>query len=268
MMPSDCHLPSESKVSSSHAGRISAGGPPRERIPRCARLCQSLAFARRRFGVAALVAGMVVTAVAQEPAKKQAPVALDLLQENTQDYAQPEEPTLVTVEEAQYLMREGKGEPGGEEFVQAVGAIYAVAYGLQGLRASAGQPFQVAPLEALWWGSGERFEFLDEPRESWNWRVLIRVPAFVGEEDLRKVAPPNSMIRLKTLLEGPSVQVLHRGPYSEEPATIAAMTAFAEEHGYVPSAPHHEIYLTDPNRTPPEKMRTILRQPVKEASAE
>ncbi len=197
---------------------------------------------------------------------------LDLFKQHKEEYAKTKNPALVNIGKAQYLAIAGQGAPGGHEFVRAVGAIYAAAYGIKMKSKQAGRDYKVAPLEALWWGTKDEHDFLDEPRDTWNWKVLIRTPDFITKDQLREATTSAtkrgkdaavSDVRLESITEGKCVQVLHKGPYADEPATIAAMDAFANENNLVRNGYHHEIYLTDPNRTAPEKMRTILRQPVK-----
>ncbi len=135
-----------------------------------------------------------------------------------------------------------------------------------------GRDYTVCPLEGLWWGTKDPHDFLNEPKETWNWKLLIRTPDFITEKNLsaavsqmagQKKDADAEEIKLETIEEGRCVQILHVGPYSEESPTIATMLAFAKEKGLTRREPHHEIYLSDPNRTPPEELRTILRQPVK-----
>ena len=201
---------------------------------------------------------------------------LDLLKKHKEEYAKPKEPTIIKVAKAKYLALEGKGAPGGPEFVNGVGAMYGAAYSIKMKSKQAGRDYKVAPLEALWWGTKDEHNFFDEPRETWNWKLLIRTPDFITDKQLKEAVTAAasrgkdaavSRVRLETITEGRCVQVLHKGPYADEPATIAAMDAFAKQQSLVRNGHHHEIYLTDPNRTAPEKMRTILRQPVRAESS-
>ncbi len=212
-------------------------------------------------------------AFAEGSAKKMASSdTLDLQKQHKEEYVKPKKPTLIDVGKAQYLAIDGRGAPGGPEFTKSVGAIYGVAYGIKMKSKQAGSNYKVAPLEALWWGNKDEHYFMDEPRETWNWKLLIRTPDFITADQLReaiakaakrgKDASVND-VHLETMAEGQCVQMLHKGPYADEHATIAEMDAFAAEHKFVRNGYHHEIYLTDPNRTAPEKMRTILRQPIK-----
>jgi hypothetical protein len=192
---------------------------------------------------------------------------IDLYKLHKAEYVGPKEPVLVQVGPAKYLTAEGVGAPGGEKFQQAVGALYQVAYTTKMAKKFAGQDYKVCQLEGLWWG----IELMETP-DKWPWKLLIRVPDFISARDLKETAArlkekgkgePAVEVRLDTLKEGRCVQVLHTGPYANEPATVARMKALAESKGLAFVGPHHEIYLSDPRRVAPEKLRTILRMPVK-----
>ena len=189
---------------------------------------------------------------------------LDLYAANRSEYVTPKKPVLI------YLAIDGSGEPGSAGFQAAIGALYAVAFTLKMANKFGGRDYKVCGLEGLWWVSFGQ-SFLDAPRESWQWKLMIRTPDFITPEDLkqtieklRQKGKPAEVaeVKLERLDEGRSIQVLHVGPYSEEPATIAAMEEFAAVHGLIRNGHHHEIYLSDPRRVKPEKLRTILRQPV------
>ena len=192
---------------------------------------------------------------------------VDLYKLHKSEYVTPKEPALVETGAAKYLAVEGVGAPGGEKFQQAVGALYRMAYTMKMAKKFAGQDYKVCQLEGLWW-SIERMQ----PQDAWRWKLLIRVPDFISARDLKatlaalKEKGKDDLpveVRLETLQEGLCVQVLHTGPYADEPATMARMKAFAGGKGLSFIGPHHEIYLSDPRRVPPEKLRTILRMPVK-----
>ncbi|MGD0484895.1 MAG: GyrI-like domain-containing protein, partial [Gemmatimonadales bacterium] len=129
-----------------------------------------------------------------------------------------------------------------------------------------------AALEGLWWGPDRRAPFSVRSPSQWRWKVLIRTPAFVTAADLArakkallakgKVAEVGK-VRLETIREGRCVQMLHVGGYDKEPATLEAMLGFAAERDLAFRGVHHEIYLSDPRRTPPARLRTILRHPVR-----
>lgn len=166
---------------------------------------------------------------------------------------------------ARYLAIEGQGKPGSELFQAQIGALYGAAYTIKMTRKSAGHgDYKVCALEGL-------YSDVDNENHTMKWKLLIRVPDFVTERDLSdavaalkkkgKGAEADN-VRIEVLKEGKCVQVLHVGPYDQEPATIERMEAFAKENGRTLRGPHHEIYLSDPRRVPPERLRTILRFPL------
>ena len=195
---------------------------------------------------------------------------LDLHKEHKQEYVTPKTPKLVEVGPAKYLAIEGEGEPGGEVFQAKVKAMYGMAFTIKMTKKFAGQDYKVCHLEGLWWGEGKGAEFFELPRDQWRWKLLIRVPEFIGPDDLKQAretllkkgkGPEVIEVELETLAEGPCVQMLHVGPYSTEPETVEAMRRFAADNGLTLRGRHHEIYLSDPRRVAPERLRTILRQP-------
>jgi hypothetical protein len=204
------------------------------------------------------------------------PAKLDLHKEHKAEYAAPRKPVLLKVGPAKYLAIEGRGSPEGESFSAGVGALYAVAFTIKMTRKFAGLgDYKVCALEGLWWTDRLLRSPADlPPREEWQWRLLIRVPGFITAADLRRAqaslvrkgkAPEAPSVRLETIREGLCVQALHVGPYAEEPATIRAMEDLMKEEGLSFRGPHHEIYLSDPRRVPPARLRTILRHPARRA---
>ncbi len=197
---------------------------------------------------------------------------LNLVQAHRDEYAQPTAPTLVHVGPAQYLAVDGEGDPNGPGFQEAVGALYGAAYTIKMRKKRDGTDYAVAPLEGLWPPSAGLAPGLAEAKAGWSWTALIRTPDFVEAEDLeravaelerkKKGGPALRRVRLQRIEEGDCVQMLHVGPYATEPATVAAMHAFAQAQGRELRGRHHEIYLSDPRRTAPERLKTILRQPV------
>jgi hypothetical protein len=156
----------------------------------------------------------------------------------------------------------------------AVETLYAVAYALKFARKRDGSvpDYKVMPLEGLWWLDGE--PFTPGWKERLTWTLLIRQPVDVTaelvEEARRQVArkkkglPALDALRLESLSEGWCAQIMHLGPYADEEPTGRRLHASIAERGYTPRGKHHEVYLDDPRRTPPEKLRTVLRQPVTE----
>ncbi len=197
---------------------------------------------------------------------------LDLTKEYKTYYTAKKNPEVVEFDKAQFLVIEGKGAPGGEEFTAKVEALYSLAYGIKMPMKKEGKDFTVAKLEGLWWVESDK-PALEVPREEWKWKLLIRMPEFVTLKDVEKAKPDVirkkgielvNEIKFEKITEGKCVQIMHIGPYSTEPESLAKMKKLMGEENLVENSLHHEIYLSDPRRVPEEKMKTILRQPVKE----
>ena len=193
---------------------------------------------------------------------------LNLVQAHRAEYATPKSPALVRVEPAQYLAFDSEGDPNGPGFAEAIGALYGVAFTIKMRKKREGADYTVAPLEALW---SVPDVTAGEPGATWRWTALIRTPDFITGTDLETAfaelerkgkGPAVRRVRLEQLDEGDCVQVLHVGPYSAEKRTIEAMHAFAAAQGRPLRGRHHEIYISDPRRVLPERLKTILRQPV------
>jgi len=202
--------------------------------------------------------------------KSKGPV-LDLYKAHKAEYVAPKIPALIQTKPAKYLTITGQGAPGGESFQERVGALYNVAFTLKMAKKFAGKDYKVCHLEGLWWGDKEGQDFAAQPPDTWNWKLIIRVPDFIGAKDLKETVtslkekgkPPEvANVKLETLDEGQCVQMLHLGPYSKEGETVSQMKALAREKGLSCCGHQHEIYLSDPRRVPPERLRTILRLPV------
>lgn len=201
------------------------------------------------------------------PCKKK----LDLYQVYKGEYVTPRTPVIVKVGPAKYLSIEGQGAPGSKEFQDKIGALYNVTFTIKMAKKFAGQDYTVCKLEGLWWADGEEKEFLQTPKDQWRWKLMIRTPDFIRTKELQaavsklraKGKPAEvSSVGLETLKEGSCVQVLHIGPYDAEAATIGQMKELAIAKGLSFYGLHHEIYLSDPRRVAPAKLRTILRHPV------
>jgi hypothetical protein len=203
---------------------------------------------------------------------------IDLYKQHKDQYVTSKKPVLVTMDKATYLSICGRGAPGGPQFTEKIGALYGVAFTVKMTRKFAGlQDYVVSKLEAQYWLDGDSCDFANVPKDQWNWRMMIRTPSFVEQKDLddaaRKLiekgkAPSADQVKLESITEGLCVQMLHVGPYEEEGRSIGAMNAFAEQQGLALHGRHHEIYLSDPRRVPPEKLKTILRLPVKKKGKE
>ncbi len=196
---------------------------------------------------------------------------LDLTKMYKQFYTSSPEPNIVEVPEANFLVISGRGAPGGDAYQRGLEALYSMAYRVKFMAKAAGNDFIVGKLEGLWW-----FDSPDAgtkpPREDWNWKSMIRQPEFVTSE---MVDPARTEVHSKKKLdealevefeayaEGLSAQIMYVGPYAEEGPTITRLQTFIRENGYEMTGPHHEIYLNDPRKVPPEKLRTIIRQPIR-----
>jgi hypothetical protein len=180
---------------------------------------------------------------------------------------------LVDVPDLQFVMIDGQGDPAGEVFARASRWLFAVVYPIKRVaKERMGKRFVEPPLEGLWWAD-DRNDLIAGNRDKLKWRLMIVTADWVDEELFDQAAAKASerlgelpsSLRLERFAEGPSVQIMHLGPNSEEVATLARLhSQFLPAHGLVPNGYHHEIYLTDPNRVAPEKRRTVLRQPVRQ----
>jgi len=198
---------------------------------------------------------------------------IDLYKQHKDQYKAPKKPVLLTAHEAMYLAIDGRGEPGGDEFTDRIGALYGAAYTIKMTRKFAGwQDYVVCKLEALWWLDDNKQDFETAPPDLWNWKLMIRTPRIVKQQELDKAvsvliekgkSPRVREVGLETISEGSCVQMLHVGPYNKERETLAVMKEFTEEQGLQFHGWHHEIYLSDPRRVAPERLKTILRHPVR-----
>jgi hypothetical protein len=159
-------------------------------------------------------------------------VKLDLYRTHRAEYVAPKEPVLVRTKPAKYLAIAGRGAPSAPAFSRAIGALYAMAFTIKMARKFAGRDYVVTKLEGLWWGQRAGRLLIDEPKDRWRWKLMIRVP------------------------------LLHVGPYDAEHDSIRRMHALADEQGQRVRGKHHEIYLSDPRRVPAQRLKTILRQPI------
>jgi hypothetical protein len=195
-----------------------------------------------------------------------APAKLDLGREFKAEYAAPRKPVLLEIAPARYLAIAGEGAPGAAVFQARVAALYSVAFTVKMTRKFSGQrDYTIGKLEA-------RYLNLETepmpPRSKWRWQLLIRTPEFVTPDELARAVVAlrkrgkegdAALVTLDTIVEGRCVQMLHVGPYDREGDTVDVMRAFAAAQGLGVSGPHHEIYLSDPRRVAPEKLKTIVR---------
>jgi len=206
-------------------------------------------------------------------------IKLDLRKELKHLYApSAKKVEMVDVPRFQFVMIDGLIEPGllpgsSPGFLDAMQALYGATYTLKfisKLRKADPIDYTVMALEGLWWVEGGEFSF--ESKDPWAYTVMILQPDHITPEMFAEALgqlrvkkgdqPAFSRLRLEAFEEGPCIQVMHVGPYAAEPATVEKMDAFAREHGYLLHGKHHEIYLGNPLRAQPEKLKTILRHPI------
>jgi hypothetical protein len=200
------------------------------------------------------------------------PEKRNLFKELKAEYCQPKAPKLVEPSVGSYLAMDGQGAPGGDAYQACMEALYGMAYTIKFARKGEGADFVVCKLEGLYAIEISFEEFAALPQEQWKWRMMIRLPE--GVEDAHLVSARAALlkkgktgdfdsVRLEEMHESQCVQMLHVGAYDEEQRTLDVMLAFCAENNLKPHQWHHEIYLSDPRRVPSEKLKTILRLPVK-----
>ena len=208
-------------------------------------------------------------------------MAFDFKKEYKEFYMPKSKPEIVTVPKANYIAVRGKGNPNeeGGAYQQAVGILYAVAYTLKmsykaNYRIEGFFDYVVPPLEGFWWQDGvDGIDYSD--KTTFNWISVIRLPDFVTQKDFdwavntaqKKKHLDCSKAEFLTIDEGLCVQIMHIGPFDDEPATVSLMNAYLLENGYENdfsgSRLHHEIYLSDARKVAPEKWKTVIRHPIK-----
>lgn len=184
-------------------------------------------------------------------------------------------PVFVEIPAMQFLMVDGEGNPNtAQAYRDALEALYSVSYTVKFmLKQEHGLDYTVMPLEGLWWGTPfGQTHFTEADKDLFKWTAMIMQPGFITpqlmQEGIRRTAGKKPLaalkkLRFETFAEGLVVQMLYFGPYSDEGPTIANMHQFALDHGYALTGKHHEIYLGDPRRTAPEKLKTVLRHPIR-----
>ncbi|MBU2980584.1 GyrI-like domain-containing protein [Lentibacter algarum] len=179
--------------------------------------------------------------------------------------------SVVDVPEMPFVSVEGQGAPEGEAYSHAVQWLYSVIYPMKFIaKQKYRKDFVAPPLEGLWWAD-DWSDFKTDKRDNWKWRMMITTPTWVDQtlfdeavaKATKKLGNAPESLKLAPFHEGKSVQIMHIGPYAEEAPVIDSMhNVFMPENGLKPRGEHHEIYISDPRRTAPEKLKTVLRQPV------
>ena len=210
-------------------------------------------------------------------------MAFDFRKEYKEFYMPKNTPEIVTVPDANYIAIRGKGNPNqeGGAYHKAVEILYAIAYTIKMSYKSSYKiegffEYVVPPMEGFWWQEGvEGVDYRN--KDSFNWISVIRLPDFVTKNDFDwAVAEATKKKKLDcytaeflTINEGLCVQIMHIGPFDDEPATIAIMDKYLDEIGYINDMTdtrlHHEIYLSDVRKVEPSKWKTVIRHPIKKA---
>ena len=211
-------------------------------------------------------------------------MAFDFKKEYKAFYSPKNKPEIVTVPAANYIAVRGKGNPNEEDgaYQQAVSVLYAIAYTLKMSYKSDHKiegffEYVVPPLEGFWWQDGvDGIDYAD--KSTFNWISVIRLPDFVTRQDFdwavetatKKKKLDCSSAEFLTVEEGLCVQIMHTGPFDDEPATVALMDAYLEQNGYCNDLSetrlHHEIYMSEARKVPPEKWKTVVRHPIRRAN--
>ena len=173
-----------------------------------------------------------------------------------------------------FLMVDGHGDPNtAREYQEVVEALYAVAYKLKFMsKKDLGKDYVVPPLEGLWWAEDMGTYSLRRDKSAWDWTMMIMQPDWITQEMFEKAQslvekekdlPALAKLRLAKYREGLSVQIMHVGSYDDEGPTLSKMhKQFIPANGYQEAGKHHEVYLSDPRKVAPEKLKTVLRQPI------
>ena len=208
-------------------------------------------------------------------------MAFDFKKEYREYYMPKNKPGIVTVPSMNYIAVRGSGDPNteGGDYKAAIGLLYAIAFTIKMSKKGSHRikgyfDYVVPPLEGFWWQDG--IKGIDYAhKENFHWISVIRLPDFVTENDFRwaveeatkKKKQDFSKVEFMTIEEGLCVQCMHTGPYDDEPATVSTMHEFLQQQGYeldiTDKRLHHEIYLSDARKVAPEKLKTVIRHPIK-----
>jgi hypothetical protein len=181
---------------------------------------------------------------------------------------------IVEVPKLQYLMIDGRGDPNTEAaYIESIQALFPLAYALKfASKRELSRDYVVMPLEGLWWSADMASFTTERDKSRWEWTLMMMLPDWITAElfddAVNRVGAASQPARLdllrhEVLAEGPCVQTLHVGPYDDEAPVLDRMhTEFIPENGLTMTGKHHEIYLSDARKVAPERLRTILRQPV------
>lgn len=202
------------------------------------------------------------------------PSKIDFKKELKELYApSAKEISVVKVPRLNFLSIDGKGNPNtSQEYQEAIEALYPVAFKIKFTsKKELGKDYAVMPLEGLWWAK-DMSKFSLENKSDWLWKAIIMQPEFITQKIYQKAVeevkakknlPGLDKIKFETLEEGLSAQILYIGSYADEKPTIDSIHDFIKSQGGAMTQKHHEIYLSDPRKTAPDKLKTVIRQPFK-----
>lgn len=200
---------------------------------------------------------------------------IDLQKTDPNYYRVKKTPELRDLDTYYYLTSSGQNSPESNEFLQAIEILYAVAYSVKFTCKAEDYDFVVPKMEGFWWIDGGyeiQHEFAQTPKDEWNWKIVIRMPDFVEKDHfyraIEKVKLKNpeldfDIVNFERINEGLCVQCLHEGSYEKEEPTVKSIMEFMTKNDLEVNGYHHEIYLSDPRRTPEDKLKTILRYAVR-----
>lgn len=210
-------------------------------------------------------------------------MAFDYKKEYKEYYMPKNDPQIIEIPPMNYIAVRGKGDPNDEsgKYKQAISVLYAVAYTLKmsyktDYKINGFFEYVVPPLEGFWWSDNGTFDYAD--KSQLRWISVIRLPDFVTDNDFqwavetasKKKKLDCSSAEFLTIDEGICVQIMHNGSYDNEPVSVDIMDRFIAEKGYCNDISsdrlHHEIYLSDPRKTPPEKWKTVIRHPIRKCN--
>lgn len=196
---------------------------------------------------------------------------LDLIRAYPEYYKARQKPQIVNLEPYNYITVAGQSAPEDELFLSALERLYGLAYGIKFACKAKDLDFVVPKMEGFWWIEGE-LSFEETAREDWHWKIMFRMPDFVGDTEFNtsiealiekgKITGQHEL-NFESIHEGLSAQILHLGSYDDETATLELLYDFIQREGFEVAGHHHEIYLNDPRKVSPDKLKTILRYAIK-----
>ncbi len=196
---------------------------------------------------------------------------LDFGKQDREYYKAKTKPEIVEIDKCRYLTIDGQGKPEEAPFQEAINAIYSEIYSLKFHYRDKGKQFKVPKLECLWWVDEER-EFSEAEPEEWRWKLLLRIPEYFTMGQVKKSASELKEkgklqkvfdFQLEYIEEGICAQLKHIGPYEDVSEAYLKLEDYMNDLGIARNGPYHEIYISDPTKTEPSKLRTIIRVPVR-----